>query len=306
MTALTAATRVGRPNRGQRLVRNPYLLLLPALIPVLVLSVLPLIQGIYLGFTDAEAGLNVTTNFNGIENYIRLLGNELYWSSFRIGLVWAFSTTFLQLVLGLTLAILLNEPLRFKAVVRTLVLVPWAMPPVIVAILWNLVYQPDAGLLNELLRSVGLIDRGISWLADFNTALLSVIVVGVWAGMATVTITLLAGLQNIPAELYEAASVDAAGPVQRFRHITWPQLLPVTEAIVALNFIWNFNSFGIVYVLTKGGPGTTTMLPPLFAYNEGFRYGHFGYAAAMGNVMVLVIVGLLAVYAIYRRRHGAT
>jgi multiple sugar transport system permease protein len=306
VTALTAATRVGRPNRGQRLVRNPYLLLLPALIPVLVLSVLPLIQGIYLGFTDAEAGLNVTTNFNGIANYIRLLDNELYWSSFRIGLVWAFSTTFLQLVLGLTLAILLNEPLRFKAVVRTLVLVPWAMPPVIVAILWNLVYQPDAGLLNELLRSVGLIDRGISWLADFNTALLAVIVVGVWAGMATVTISLLAGLQNIPAELYEAASVDAAGPVQRFRHITWPQLLPVTEAIVALNFIWNFNSFGIVYVLTKGGPGTTTMLPPLFAYNEGFRYGHFGYAAAMGNVMVLVIVGLLAVYAIYRRRHGVT
>ncbi len=305
MTALTAATRVGRPNRGQRLVRNPYLLLLPALIPILVLSVLPLVQGIYLGFTDAEAGLNVTTNFNGIENYIRLLDNELYWSSFRIGLVWAFSTTFLQLVLGMMLALLLNEPLRFRALVRTLVLVPWAMPPVIVAILWNLVYQPDAGLLNELLRSVGLIDRGISWLADFNTALLAVIVVGVWAGMATVTISLLAGLQNIPAELYEAASVDAAGPVQRFRHITWPTLLPVTEAIVALNFIWNFNSFGIVYVLTKGGPGTTTMLPPLFAYNEGFRYGHFGYAAAMGNVMVLVIVGLLALYALYRRRSAA-
>ena len=305
MTALTAATRVGKPNRGQRLVRNPYLLLLPALIPIVIFSVLPLIQGIYLGFTDAEAGLNVTTSFNGVENYVRLLDNELYWSSFRIGLVWAFSTTILQLVLGLTLAILLNEPLRFKAVVRTLVLVPWAMPPVIVAILWNLVYQPDAGLLNQILRSTGLIDRGISWLADFNTALIAVIVVGVWAGMATVTISLLAGLQGIPKELYEAASVDAAGPVQRFRHITWPQLLPVTEAIVALNFIWNFNSFGIVYVLTKGGPGTTTMLPPLFAYNEGFRYGHFGYAAAMGNVMVLVIVGLLALYALYRRRSAA-
>ncbi len=305
MTALTAATRVGRPNRGQRLVRNPYLLLLPALIPIVIFSVLPLIQGIYLGFTDAEAGLNVTTTFNGVENYVRLLDNDLYWSSFRIGLVWAFSTTILQLVLGLTLALLLNEPLRFKAVVRTLVLVPWAMPPVIVAILWNLVYQPDAGLLNQILRSTGLIDRGISWLADFNTALIAVIVVGVWAGMATVTISLLAGLQGIPKELYEAASVDAAGPVQRFRHITWPQLLPVTEAIVALNFIWNFNSFGIVYVLTKGGPGTTTMLPPLFAYNEGFRYGHFGYAAAMGNVMVLVIVGLLALYALYRRRSAA-
>lgn len=304
MTALTTTARATRPGRGQRLVRNPYLLLLPALIPVLVLSVLPLIQGIYLGFTDAEAGLNVTTTFTGIDNYVRLLDNRLYWESFRIGLVWAFSTTFLQLLLGLTLALLLNEPLRFRALVRTLVLVPWAMPPVIVAILWNLVYQPDAGLLNNLLRGVGLMDRGISWLADFNTALAAVIVVGVWAGMATVTVSLLAGLQNIPAELYEAASVDSAGPWQRFRHITWPQLLPVTEAIVALNFIWNFNSFGIVYVLTKGGPGTTTMLPPLFAYNEGFRYGHFGYAAAMGNVMVLVVVGLLLLYVWYRRRHA--
>ena len=304
MTALTAATRVGRPGRGQRLVRNPYLLLLPALIPILILSVLPLVQGIYLGFTDAEAGLNVTTTFTGLDNYVRLLDNKLYWESFRIGLVWAFSTTFLQLLLGLTLALLLNEPIRFRAVVRTLVLVPWAMPPVIVAILWNLVYQPDAGLLNNMLRGLGLMDRGISWLADFNTALAAVIVVGVWAGMATVTISLLAGLQNIPTELYEAASVDSAGPWQRFRHITWPQLLPVTEAIVALNFIWNFNSFGIVYVLTKGGPGTTTMLPPLFAYNEGFRYGHFGYAAAMGNVMVVVVVGLLLVYVWYRRRHA--
>lgn len=305
MTALTAATRAARPGRGRRLVHNPYLLLLPALIPVLILSVLPLIQGIYLGFTDAEAGRNVVTNFNGIENYVRLLDNALYWSSFQIGLVWAFSTTFLQLLLGLTLALLLNEPLRMRALVRTLVLVPWAMPPVIVAILWNLVYQPDAGLLNNVLRSFGLLDRGISWLADFNTALAAVIVVGVWSGMATVTISLLAGLQNISAELYEAASVDAAGPWQRFRHITWPQLLPVTEAIVALNFIWNFNSFGIVYVLTKGGPGTTTMLPPLFAYNEGFRYGHFGYAAAMGNVMVVVVVGMLLLYVWYRRRHAA-
>ena len=304
MTALAALR--GRP-RGRRrsLLGSPYLLLLPALIPVLVFSVLPLVQGIALGFTNAEAGLNVRTDFTALDNYVRLLGNDLFWGSFRIGLVWSVSTTALQLVLGLILAILLNEPLRFRGLVRTLVLVPWAMPPVITAILWSLVYQPDAGLLNQILRSAGLMGRNVNWLADFNTALPAVIVVGVWSGLATVTLTLLAGLQNIPAELYEAASVDAAGPVQRFRHITWPQLLPVTEAVVAINFIWNFNSFGIVYVLTRGGPGTSTMLPPLFAYNEGFRYGNFGYAAAMGNVMVVVVVGLLVLYALIRRRHEA-
>ena len=301
MTALMAARRPR--GRGAAILANPYLLLLPALVPVLIFSVLPLIQGIALGFSNSQAGLDRTTDFTGLENYVRLLGNGLFWSSFQVGLIWAVSTTGLQLLLGLILAILLNEPLRFRGLVRTLVLVPWAMPPVIVAILWSLVYQPDAGLLNQMLRSAGLMERSVNWLADFNTALAAVIVVGVWAGLATVTLTLLAGLQNIPAELYEAASVDAAGPWQRFRHITWPQLLPVTEAVVALNFIWNFNSFGIVYVLTRGGPGTSTMLPPLFAYNEGFRYGNFGYAAAMGNVMVLVVVGLLVLYALIRRRH---
>jgi multiple sugar transport system permease protein len=303
MTALMAARRPR--GRSAAILANPYLLLLPALVPVLIFSVLPLIQGIALGFTNSQAGLNRTTDFTGLENYVRLLGNGLFWSSFQVGLIWAVATTGLQLVLGLILAILLNEPLRFRGLVRTLVMVPWAMPPVIVAILWSLVYQPDAGLLNQLLRSAGLMERSVNWLADFNTALAAVIVVGVWAGLATVTLTLLAGLQNIPAELYEAAAVDAAGPWQRFRNITWPQLLPVTEAVVALNFIWNFNSFGIVYVLTRGGPGTSTMLPPLFAYNEGFRYGNFGYAAAMGNVMVVVVVGLLVLYALIRRRHEA-
>jgi len=302
MTALAAARKPAR-RRGAAILGNPYLLLLPALIPVLIFSVLPLVQGIYLGFTNSQAGLNRITTFNGLDNYVRLLGNDLFWSSFQVGMIWAVSTTLLQLVLGLVLAILLNEPLRFRGLVRTLVMVPWAMPPVITAILWSLVYQPDAGLLNQMLRSAGLMERSVNWLADFNTALPAVIVVGVWAGLATVTLTLLAGLQNISAELYEAASVDAAGPWQRFRHITWPQLLPVTEAVVALNFIWNFNSFGIVYVLTRGGPGTSTMLPPLFAYNEGFRYGNFGYAAAMGNVMVVVVVGMLLVYGLIRRRH---
>ena len=291
-------------GRGARLLGNPYLLLLPALVPVVAFSVVPLVQGIALGFTDAEAGLNTTTNFTGLDNYIRLLDNDLFWSSFRIGLVWTVATTALQLLLGMTLALLLNERLRFRGLVRTLVLVPWAMPTVIVAILWNLVYQPDAGLLNEILRGLGLTTGSVNWLTDFSTALPAVIVVGVWAGMATITISLLAGLQGIPAELYEAASVDSAGSIQRFRHITWPQLLPVTEAIVALNFIWNFNSFGLVYVLTQGGPWTSTMLPTLFAYYEGFRYGHFGYAASMGNVMVVLVVGLLSLYVLVRRRHA--
>lgn len=291
-----------RPSRDQREV---FLLLVPALIPVLIFSVLPLLQGIYLGFTNAEAGFNVEVIFNGLDNYRRLLHNTLFWQSFQIGIFWAVATTVLQYGLGLGLALLLNERLHLRGAARMLALVPWAMPSVIVAIMWRLVYLPDAGILNGVLQFLHLESAPINWLGDFSSALPAVIVVGVWAGMAPTTVAVLGGLQGIAGDMYEAAAVDGASARQRFAHITWPQLRPVTEAIISLDFIWNFNSFGLVYVLTAGGPGGQTMLPALFAYNEAFKYGHFGYAAAMGNVMVLVVVGLLAVYMRYQRRHQA-
>jgi multiple sugar transport system permease protein len=276
--------------------RRSWVLLLPAAIPVLVLSVYPLLRGAYLGFTDAKAGLHVTTSFTGVENFIRLWHNQLFLDSFRIGLVWAVSVTLLQTLLGLGLALLLNEDLRLRWLARTLSIVPWAMPPVIIAVMWRLLLDPTAGAINETIRRLGFGDGGLNLLGTFATALPTVIVIGVWVGMPQTTVVLLAGLQSVPGELYEAASIDGAGAWSRFRHITLPQLMPTMGAITSLNFIWNFNSFGLVYVLTAGGPGGQTMLPMLFAYKEAFGYGEFGYAAAMADVMVVVIVGLMLVF----------
>ena len=303
-TAVSTATGQKTPKPPRRKGRAPgeadrreaYFLLIPTLIPVVIFSVYPLLQGIYLGFTDARAGFNQETHVTGFANYAELLHNGLFWNSFKIGLIWSFAVTILQFFLALALALLLNQRLRFRWLVRTLALVPWAMPSVIVAIMWRLIYHPDAGLLNEALLSLHLIDHSIDWLGTFELALPAVIVVGVWAGMPQTTVTLLAGLQNIPGELHEAAAVDGASTRQRFWQITLPQLRPVIVAITCLDFVWNFNSFGLVYVLTEGGPGGQTMLPMLFAYNEAFQYGHFGYAAAMGNVMVILIVGMAAFY----------
>jgi multiple sugar transport system permease protein len=299
--------RRGGPSRGQRVSQRgyAYLLLLPALLPVLVFSVLPLLNGLYLGFTDAKAGYDVQTHFNGFDNYVKLWHDSFFWSSFRIGLVWAFGVTIIQFFLALGLSSLLNQPLRLRWLARTLALVPWAMPPVIVGIMWNLVYQPDAGLLSDAIYKLGFGEHSIGWLSNLSTALPAVIVVGVWAGMPQTTITLLAGLQSVPAELHEAAAVDGAGAWRRFRTVTLPALRPVIVAITSLDFIWNFNSFGLVYVLTQGGPGGKTTLPMLFAYQQAFKYGHFGYAAALGNVMVLIIVALLALY-LRRRMREAT
>jgi multiple sugar transport system permease protein len=183
-----------------------------------------------------------------------------------------------------------------------LALAPWAMPPVVIGIMWRLVYHPDAGILNQTLRGAGLLHHDVDWLSGFALALRAVVVVGVWAGMPQTTVTLLAALQGVPAELGEAAALDGAGAVARFRAVSWPAIRPVVVSLTALNVIWNFNEFGLVYVLTAGGPGGRTQLPMLFAYTEAFRYGHFGYAAALGDVMVVIIAVLLVLHLRARTR----
>jgi multiple sugar transport system permease protein len=273
-----------------------FVLLIPALVPILVLSVAPLARGIYLGFTDSRAGLGATTHFIGLDNFRALIHDSLFVNSFKIGLIWAVCVTALQFCLALGLALLLSQPLHGRWLARSLALVPWAMPSVLVGIMWTLFFQPQAGILNEALYRAHLPGSNIDWLSDFTWALPAVILVGVWAGMPQTTVALLAGVQSVSDDLHEAAAVDGATAWQRFRTITLPQLRPVIIAITTLDLIWNFNSFGLVYVLTRGGPGHSTELPMLFAYNEAFKYGEFGYASALGDAMVVVITGFLIVY----------
>jgi multiple sugar transport system permease protein len=276
--------------------REAFVLLIPAMIPIVALSVAPLVRGIYLGFTDSRAGFDVKTHYIGLDNFHRLIHDSLFVNSFKIGLIWAGSVTFVQFCLALGLALLLSQPLRFRWLARSLALVPWAMPPVVVGIMWKLVFQPQAGVFNELLYRGHLPGSNIDWLSDFTWALPAVILVGVWAGMPQTTVALLAGVQSIQDELHEAAAVDGATTLQRFWTITLPQLRPVIFAITSLDLIWNFNSFGLVWVLTQGGPGHSTELPLLFAYNEAFKYGEFGYASALGDAMVVVIATVLVFY----------
>lgn len=287
------APRPGGAGRARR--REAAALVLPSLLPVLVLSVAPLLVGVGLAFTDARLVRRPEYAFVGVDNFTRLLDNGFFWDSFRIGLIWAVSVTVLQIVAAMGLALLLAADLRLRALTRVLALIPWAMPPVVVAIMWRMIYSPNAGPLNATLGALGLPDD-INWLADFSTALPAVIVVGVWVGMPQTTVTLLAGLQQIPTEMYEAAAIDGAGTWRRFWSVTVPSLRPVVTAISSLNFIWNFNSFSLVYVLTEGGPGGKTMLPMLYTYLEAFKNRNIGYAAAMGVVLVVVVVLLLVGY----------
>lgn len=202
--------------------------------------------------------------------------------------------TLLQLLLGLGLALLLNAKLPLTGLTRVLAPIPWAMPPVVVAIMWQLIYATN-GPLNAVLSITGT-PVTTNWLGTFETALPAVIVVGIWVGMPQTTITLLAALQQISDEHLEVAAIDGAGAWRRFFNVSLPAIRPVMASITSLNVIWNFNSFGLVYVMTEGGPGGRTMLPMLFTYLEAFKSRNLGYAAAMGCALVVIVILLLAVY----------
>lgn len=269
-------------------------LLSPVIILVTIFSLVPLLRGIYLGFTDYRLGDPIM--FNGIDNYIQLFQDEFFWNSFKIGMVWTFIVTALQVGLGLGLALLLNTKVRFVSFYTILILIPWATPPIIRGILWRQMYEPNTGALNILLTNAGIISSPVNWLSNFEYVIPAVIVAGVWGEISKAAIFLLAGLQTISGDLYEASTIDGAGMWEQFRNITLPVLRPVLAAIISLTFMWNFNTFGIVWVLTQGGPGGMTRLPMLAAYEEGFKYGYIGYAAAIGNVMVIILSLMLFMY----------
>ena len=262
-------------------------LLMPVVLLVVIFSVIPLLRGIYLGFTDYRLGDPIT--FNGLKNYGQMLQDDFFWRSFRVGIIWTVVVTSGQIMLGLGLALLLERRVRFSSLYSVLILAPWAMPPIIRAIIWRQIYDVDAGVINATFQSLSFLDKPVNWLSSFEYAIPAVIIVGLWGEIPKAAVFLHAGLQSIPNDLYEAGQLDGANAFQRFRHITLPLLRPVLAGTISLSFIWNFNMFGMVWVLTQGGPGGLTRLPMLAAYEEAFRYGYVGYAAAIGNVMVVLI-----------------
>jgi len=275
-------------------VRQQMQLLLPVLLLIFIFSVLPLLRGIYLGFTDYRLGDLI--RFNGLDNYRQMMRDSFFWRSFRVGIIWTITVTAGQMALGMALALLMNRKTPYTAFYKVLILAPWAMPPIIRAVVWRQIYDVDAGFLNAFLIGLNLLDKPINWLNSFEFAIPAVILVGLWGEIPKAALFIHAGLLSIPEELYEAGELDGSGAAQKFRFITLPMLRPVLAATISLSFIWNFNMFGMVWVLTQGGPAGLTRLPMLAAYEEAFRYGYVGYAAAIGNVMVLFIMAAMFLY----------
>lgn len=238
-----------------------------------------------------------------LDNYVKLVKDKLFWNAMSITFRFVASTVLLHLLVGLAVALALNAQIRANRFFRVIAILPWTVPDVISGLIWRFMYNPTSGIINHLLRQTGLTKSYIEWLAQPHLALPSVIFADVWRGYPFVMIILLAGLQAIPRELYEAARVDGASSLQEFRHITIPLLRRMIIIALALDTIWQFRRFGLIYNMTLGGPGHVTEILSLYVYKQYFKYFNFEYASAMAVVMavIMLIISLPYVRMMVRR-----
>jgi multiple sugar transport system permease protein len=198
--------------------------------------------------------------------------------------------------MGMCFALLLNRPIKFRGFFRAMILIPWIIPPIVAATNWTWLLNDQLGFINLILRQWGFIDRPILFLADPVIARITVCFTGAWKSFPFMTIVLLSGMQGISGELYESASIDGAGFFRSFLHITVPMLKPVTMISTVLMFIWTFNNFENIYLLTKGGPANATFVLPILSYYIAFFRSQLGYASAISTLMLVILLALALLY----------
>ena len=227
----------------------------------------------------------------GLKNFDRLIGDTLFYRSVLNTLTFLIIHIPLQVVVALALALLLNSGVRGRGLFRALYFLPVVVSGVAVTILWQQIYSFDYGILNNILHAAGI--PSVPWLVDPRVAMPSIAIMATWKNVGIYIVLFLVGLQNIPRELYEAANLDGAGTFKQFRYVTLPMLNPTVVVIVVLSTIGGFSLFIEPYVLTGGGPMQSTLSGMLYIYNQAFSFGHMGYAATLGFVYALVILGVV-------------
>lgn len=272
------------------------MLLAPAIIALVVFVIVPVGYGMYLSLTDANLLRFDEAEYIGFENYQRLLERDRFWEALSNTLVYTLGTTVLSFLMGLGTALILNEDFRFRGIVRTLISIPWATPWLVVTTIWYVMFNPQIGPVNEILKNLGVIQNGIPWLYQNSTAMTAIIIVTTWRLFPSATLIILAGLQSIPGDLYEAAKVDGAGRWQRFRFITLPALWSVNLVMIVLLTITAFKLITVALTLTNGGPGTATTVLSVYTYQEAFESNRLGRASALATLSVVVSGILVIVY----------
>jgi multiple sugar transport system permease protein len=276
--------------------------MLPAAAFLILFLAYPLGLGIWLSFTDARLGRG--GEFVGIENYDFLRDDPIFWLSVFNTLLYTSVASIIKFALGLYLALLLNERLPFKAIIRAIVLIPFIVPTVLSAIAFWWLFDPQFSIISWSLRQLGLISANIDFLGDPWNARWSVIFANIWRGVPFVAITLLAGLQTVSPSLYEAATIDGATQWQRFRYITYPLLTPIIAVVMTFSVLFTFTDFQLIWVMTRGGPVNATHLMATFSYQRAIMSGYLGEGAAISTAMIPFLLAAILVswFGLQRRK----
>jgi ABC-type sugar transport system permease subunit len=284
--------------------RLGYLFIAPIVILVLSLVAYPFCYAIYLSMTHKLVGMPPV--FVGFENYLRLAEDGFFRRAVANSFVFTFGSVLCKLLFGMVMALVLTSNVRWRSFWTGVLLIPWVAPTVVSALNFLWIFDGSLGVLNYLLvRVFRILPQGVGWLSEPGTAMASVIAVNVWRGFPFFGISFLAGMKGIPNELYEAAAVDGANALRRFRHVTLPGIRNITIIVVLLSTIWTFNDFAIVYILTKGGPGGSTMVMPVFTYETAFGAQRLGEAIAVSLYLMPALAVTIMVLARYMRKGRA-
>jgi ABC-type sugar transport system permease subunit len=281
-----------------------YLLLLPSLVFLALIIGYPLARSFQLSFNRFKLTAGIDSEaFCGLCNYVELFKDPYLGVYLKNQLIWVLGATILPILLGLGLALLLNQPLRGRWLWRSIVLVPWIMPIATSALTWRWIFDRQWGILNYVLTSVGIIQNNVGFLTDRGWLWPSIFLVSMWMWFPYNYVSLMAALQAVPSELYEAGKIDGANAWTAFWNITLPGILPVLNLLFILGLIWSMNDFTTIYLLTEGGPGidSTTMAP--LVYKTSFRYFNLGKGAAIGIVLMAFSMIFAAIY-LWRTREG--
>jgi multiple sugar transport system permease protein len=284
----------GARQRSENL--TPYLFLLPALIVTLAVVLIPVAQTLWMSLHDFVLFRPRNVPFIGFGNFARALRDEVFWISLLNSAWWIGLVVSLQFLLGFAAALVLNQSFWWRGLARALIIIPWALPSVIIGLTWSWIYDFNVGVLNDMLLRIGLIARPVAWLADPGTVFYCIVLALVWQGFPFFAVTILAGLQTIPDELYEAAEIDGATRWQRLRCVMLPSLAEIIATALLLRTIWVANSLDVILVMTGGGPGFETHTLPLYAFLKAYSGMEFGYGSALALILTLILLGVVLAY----------
>jgi multiple sugar transport system permease protein len=280
-------------NRQEKL--TGWMMLLPALLVLGLVFIYPIARAFWLSWFTENLGTQLQPVFSGLGNYQRMMGDGRFWQSLWNTSVFTVISVFIELLLGLGVALVLNKSFWGRGVLRTVAIIPWALPTAIMGLAWAWIFNDQYGVVNDILLRFGLIDTGINWLGTPTLAMVALIIADVWKTTPFISIILLAGLQSISADLYEAHRLDGASPWQSFTQITLPLLMPQILIALLFRFAQSFGIFDLVQVMTGGGPAGSTETVSIYIYSTVMRYLDFGYGAALVVVTFFLLVLAVAV-----------